>query len=282
MNDRRCKTALYLALRAARRPKRFLTDHKRRIAALRERCTWEAHQPALLSPPDEPEAALPDLPAREQPLHRLREVGTYGVSTAELLALVLRKPDLELAHRVLGAFNSLATLAHAAEEELIALPGVGPKTAAALRAALELGRRLTLEELQDPDQICGPADAGRLLLALLAHAEQEHFAVLYLNTRHHVTAKEILYKGSLNTSLVRVAEVFKGAIRRNCAAIIVAHNHPSGDPQPSPEDIALTRRLVQAGQLLEVQLLDHLVVGHTRYVSMRQRHLGFDDAPALL
>ena len=111
-----------------------------------------------------------------------------------------------------------------------------------------------------------------------AHKEQEHFVVLYLNTRNCVTNEEILYKGSLNTSLVRIAEVFRGAIRRNCASIIVAHNHPSGDPEPSPEDVNLTRRLVQAGKMLEVQVLDHLVIGtHHGFVSLHERGLGFED-----
>jgi DNA repair protein RadC len=106
--------------------------------------------------------------------------------------------------------------------------------------------------------------------------EYEHFVVLYLDTRNRVTSREILYKGSLNTSLVRIAEVFRGAVRRNCAALIVAHNHPSGDPNPSPEDVALTRRLVDAGKLLEVDVLDHLVIGQNRYVSLRERALGFE------
>ncbi len=102
--------------------------------------------------------------------------------------------------------------------------------------------------------------------------------VLYLDTRNRVVDQEVLYVGSLNTSLVRIAEVFRGAVRRNCAAVIVAHNHPSGDPNPSPEDVALTRRLVDAGKLLEVDVLDHLVIGQNRYVSLRERALGFEAA----
>ena len=219
----------------------------------------------------------PEVPERERPLNRLREVGAYGVSTTELLALVLRQEDLATAQQILGEFKSLANLVSATEEELTTVPGIGPKTAAALRAALELGRRLMSEAVQDETQIRSPEDAARILLPMLSYQEQENFTILYLNTRNHVVDKEILYRGSLNTSLVRIAEVFKGAVRRNCAAIIVAHNHPSGDPEPSPEDVALTRRLIQAGELLEVELLDHVVVGNTRYVSMRERKLGFTD-----
>src|SRR5690606_32309380 len=112
----------------------------------------------------------------------------------------------------------------------------------------------------------------------LGFQEQEHFTVLFLDTRNRVTDEETLYVGSLNTSLVRIAEVFRGAVRRNCAAVIVAHNHPSGDPTPSPEDVALTRRLVDAGKLLEIEVLDHLVIGNNRYVSLRERALGFESA----
>ena len=145
-------------------------------------------------------------------------------------------------------------------------------------AALELGRRLMAEAPEERYQIRAPGDAAHLLLPRLSHKEQENFAVLYLNTRNQVTDQEVLYKGSLNTSLVRVAEVFRGAVRRNCAAVIVAHNHPSGDPSPSPEDIALTRRLVDAGKLLEIDVLDHLVIGHNRYISLRECALGFEPA----
>ena len=127
-------------------------------------------------------------------------------------------------------------------------------------------------------QIRSPGDAANLLMPMIGHQEQEHFVVLYLDTRNRVLDREILYKGSLNTSLVRIAEVFRGAVRRNCAGIVVAHNHPSGDPNPSPEDIALTRRLVSAGKLLEIDMLDHVVVGQNRFVSLRERALGFEEA----
>jgi DNA repair protein RadC len=221
---------------------------------------------------------VPAIPEREQPLNRLREAGAYGVSAAELLSLVLRQPDLDTAHRLLRQFPTLGALAHATETELTALPGVGPSGAAALRAALELGRRVEQERAPQAVSIQNPGDAAAILLPFIGNQEHEHFAVLYLNTRNHVTAKEILYKGSLNTSLVRVGEVFKGAIRRNCAGVLVSHNHPSGDPSPSPEDIALTRRLVVAGQLLELDVVDHIIVARGRYTSLREQQLGFEEA----
>ena len=100
--------------------------------------------------------------------------------------------------------------------------------------------------------------------------------VLYLDTRNRVVDQETLYKGTLNASMVRIAEVFRGAVRRNCASIVVAHNHPSGDPSPSPEDIALTRKLVEAGKLMDVEVLDHVVVGRGQFVSLRERGMGFE------
>ena len=225
-----------------------------------------------------PPPSFPELPKREQPINRLREVGAYGVSNTELLALVLRQSDLEAAMHIRGQFPTLADLARASEEEITQIQGIGPQTAAALQAALELGRRLLNEALPNRRQIRSPEDAAQILLPLLAHKEQENFVVLYLNTRNIVTDEEILYKGSLNTSVVRTAEVFRGAIRRNCASLIVAHNHPSGDPDPSPEDIALTRRLIRAGKLLDLQVLDHLIVGHAHFASLRERGLGFEES----
>ncbi len=121
-----------------------------------------------------------------------------------------------------------------------------------------------------------PADVAQLLLAEMSHLEQEHFRVVFLDTRNQVLGTETIYIGSLNSSHIRVAEVFRDAIKRNCAAIIVAHNHPSGDPSPSPEDVSVTRELASAGELLDIELLDHLIIGQQRFVSLRERGLGFD------
>ena len=156
------------------------------------------------------------------------------------------------------------------------MEGIGPAQAARLQAALELGRRVVAEPLSDKVQIRAPSDASNALMAQLGHETQECFVVVYLDTRNRILEMETLYRGTLNCSLVRVTEVFQGAAVRHCAAIIVAHNHPSGDPDPSPEDIMLTRRLVEAGKILEVEVLDHLVIGQGRYVSLRERNLGFE------
>ncbi len=224
-----------------------------------------------------------EMPVEERPRERLAHAGPQALSTAELLAIILRvgvggENVLTMASRLLSQFGGLAGLARADFAQLAAEHGLGPAKTAQIQAALELGRRLMAESPEERWQIRAPSDAAHILMPLIGHKEQELFAVLFLDTRNRVTAREILYQGSLNTSLVRIAEVFRGAVRRNCAALIVAHNHPSGDPSPSPEDVALTRRLVEAGKMLEIDVLDHLVIGENRYVSLRERALGFETA----
>ncbi len=211
------------------------------------------------------------MPLRERPLARLSYVGSGGVSQTELLAILIGGPQqVEAAQAVVQRFGE--TLPHALIEELSVIPGIGNVTAARIQAALELGRRFAHAPNVDADQIRAPGDAAHLLLPAIGSEEQECFAVIYLDTRNRVLDQEILYRGTLNTALIRQAEVFRGAVRRNAAAVIVGHNHPSGDPSPSPEDRALTRNLLKAGKLLELELLDHLVVGKNRWVSLRQDH----------
>jgi len=224
-----------------------------------------------------------EMPQEERPRERMMHAGPQALSTAELLAIILRtgvggENVLTMASRLLAKYNGLGGMARAEFSQLAGEHGLGPAKSAQILAALELGRRLMAENPEERFQIRSPSDVANLLSSMLGHKEQEHFVVLYLDTRNRVLDQEILYKGSLNTSLVRIAEVFRGAVRRNCAAVIVAHNHPSGDPNPSPEDVALTRRLVEAGKLLEVDVLDHLVIGQNRYVSLRERALGFENA----
>ncbi len=224
-----------------------------------------------------------EMPPEERPRERLMRAGPQALSTAELLAIILRvgvggENVLTLAQRLLASFEGLAGLARAEFSQLASVRGLGIAKSAQILAALELGRRLMAENPGERWQIRAPSDAAHLLMPKLGFQEQEHFTVLFLDTRNRVIDQETLYVGSLNTSLVRIAEVFRSAVRRNCAAVIVAHNHPSGDPSPSPEDVALTRRLVDAGKLLEIEVLDHLVIGNNRYVSLRERALGFESA----
>jgi len=197
-----------------------------------------------------------------------------------LLAIILRtgvggENALALASRLLARYNGLSGLARASFAELQAEKGLGTAKTAQLKAALELGRRLLLASPEDRFIVRSPADVAQLLIAEMAHLEQEHFRALYLDTRNRLLGSDTLYVGSLNTSHIRVCEVFREAVKRNCAALIVAHNHPSGDPTPSPEDIEVTRQLVAAGNLLGIEVLDHLIVGQQRFVSLRERGLGF-------
>jgi DNA repair protein RadC len=220
------------------------------------------------------------LPEGERPRERLRDNGPQALSTAELLAIILRvgvegASVIDVARALLAEFGGLAGLMQADFATLCRVKGMGEAKVAQLKAALELGRRVLATSPEQRYQIRTPADAASLLMMDMAFLEQEHLRVLLLNTKNHVVGSPTIYKGSLNSSVVRVGEIFREAIRQNCAAIIVAHNHPSGDPTPSPEDIAVTCEIIQAGKLLDIDVLDHLVIGHNRYISLRERGLAF-------
>ncbi len=194
-------------------------------------------------------------------------------SYQELLTTVIGAPRAAiLAERILTRFPTAFDLGRAGAADLLAIPGVGPQTAAALRAACELARRAAAPHPAEP--IRSAADAAAILRPHLAHREQEYLYVLHLNTRNHLIGNPVeVYHGSLNTSLIRVGEVFRRAIQDNAAGIIVAHNHPSGDPAPSADDVAVTRAIREAGALLDIALLDHVVIGQDAHVSLRERGL---------
>jgi DNA repair protein RadC len=154
--------------------------------------------------------------------------------------------------------------------------GLGPAKASTIAAVFELGRRAALEGEVLRPRVNGPEDIARLLQPEMELLQQEEVRLLVLDTKHHVLAQSTLYRGSISGSPARVAEVFRDAIRRNASAIALAHNHPSGDPAPSREDVAFTANVVEAGELLDVRVLDHVVFGHGRFVSMRERRLGFE------
>jgi DNA repair protein RadC len=222
-----------------------------------------------------------EMPSSERPRERLLRYGAQALSTSELLAIILRTgtPNenvLRLSQRLLVRFGGLAGLARASATELIAEKALGPAKAAQLKASLELGRRLLVERPEERPQVRSPADAANLVMSEMSMLEQEHLVVLLLDTKNRVLTQSTVYKGSLNTSLIRVGELFREAIRANCASLIVIHNHPSGDPTPSPEDVAITRQIVQAGKLLDIEVLDHLIIGLQRFVSLKERGLGFD------
>ena len=223
---------------------------------------------------------ITDLSASERPRERLAELGPQALSNAELIAILLRvgvegENAVQMGQRLLQEFGNLNGLQRASVLEISKAHGMGLAKAAQIKAAIELGMRLRLEAPEERPAIHSPADAAALVQYEMAALPQEHLRVINLDTRNRVINIEKLYIGSLNASTVRVGEVFKPAIQRNAASIIVLHNHPSGDPAPSPEDVTLTRAIVQAGKLLDIEVLDHLVIGQGRWVSLKERGLGF-------
>jgi DNA repair protein RadC len=223
---------------------------------------------------------IADMHETERPRERLASVGPQALTNAELLAILLRvgvtgENAVQVGQRLLQTFGGLRGLHRAPFEELVNQHGIGAAKAAQIKAAIELGRRLTLEAPETRPTITNPADAAALLQYEMSALEQEHLRVLLLNTRNQVLDIVEVYRGSVNSSQVHIGEIFKAAIRRNAPAIIVAHNHPSGDPTPSPDDVAVTRALLQAGKLLDIEVLDHLIIGQGRWVSLKERGLGF-------
>jgi len=222
-----------------------------------------------------------ELPAQERPRERLKKYGAASLSNAELLAIILRtgaasESVLNLSAKLLARFGGLSGLAKAGFGELCMERGLAEAKAAQLKAALELGRRLLSTQPEERLAVRSPQDVANLLQAEMSLLEQEELRLVLLNTKNQVLAISQVYKGSVNTSLIRVSELFREAVRENCPALVVVHNHPSGDPTPSPEDIKITEQIVKAGKLLDIEVLDHLIIGHQRYVSLKERGLGFD------
>jgi DNA repair protein RadC len=222
-----------------------------------------------------------ELPAQERPRERLKKYGAASLSNAELLAIILRtgaasESVLNLSAKLLARFGGLSGLAKAGFGELCMERGLAEAKAAQLKAALELGRRLLSTQPEERLAVRSPEDVANLLQAEMSFLEQEELRLVLLNTKNQVLAISQVYKGSVNTSLIRVSELFREAVRENCPALVVVHNHPSGDPTPSPEDIKITEQIVKAGKLLDIEVLDHLIIGHQRYVSLKERGLGFD------
>jgi len=221
-----------------------------------------------------------ELPASERPRERLQHYGATALSNSELLAIILRtgvggESVLDLSKRLLVTYGGLAGLARASFGELAQQHGIGLAKTAQMLAAFELGKRLLIASPDERPQVTSPADAANLLMPEMELLEQEHLRTLLLDTKHHVLASPTVYVGNVNTSVIRVGELFREAVRLNCAALIVVHNHPSGDPTPSPDDVRVTEQVVQAGKLLDIEVLDHLIIGRQRYVSLKERGLGF-------
>ena len=221
-----------------------------------------------------------DLPVSERPRERLRDYGAPALSNAELIAIILRTGQrregvVALATRLLSSYRGIVGLARVSFSELCNEKGLGEAKAAQLKAALELGRRLSSTQPEERVVVRSPADIANLMLTEMGILEQEHLRVVLLNQRNQVLAVPEVYRGSVNTSLVRVAELFRQAVRQNCPAIVLVHNHPSGDPTPSADDIAMTKQAAEAGRLLDIEVLDHVIIGEGRYLSLKEQGLGF-------
>lgn len=216
---------------------------------------------------------LRELPAVYQPQTKAETEGVSSLTELELTALLVgstrRESALDIAGRVLSLVDKLP---RATIQELTSITGSRRK-ALRLAVALELGRRINAKASEDRQHVQTPEDAAAILMPRLQHLEQEHFLVLVLSTKNRILGIETAAIGGLNCINVQPREIFNIAVRHNAASVIVAHNHPSGDPSPSREDVALTKRLVQAGELLGIEVLDHIVIGDGKYISLKAEKL---------
>lgn len=224
---------------------------------------------------------LRELPAAERPRERLAQRGPAGLATVELIALLWGsgsrgRSALDLAEDALVRLDGLSGMARASDRELCEVPGVGSARAAQLAAAFELGRRLMADWPVGRWVVRSPADLADRLTLQMGGLEREELRVVLLNAKNVVLKVVTVYVGSVSSSLVRVGELYRDAVRLSASGIILVHNHPSGDPTPSPQDLHLTAEALAAGRLLDIELLDHLVIGHDAWVSLRDRGVMFD------
>lgn len=218
-----------------------------------------------------------DIEKSQRPRERLEKLGASALSDSELLAILLRvgmkgMSAVQIGQHLLFLFGGLEGLQRATIQELCSVDGVGAAKAVQIKAAIELGLRLGKIKPEERGMITSPQDVADQVQYKMVRLEQEELWVLLLDSRNHHLRTENLYRGSLNSSTVRPAEIYRAGIRHNAAGLIIVHNHPSGDPSPSPEDIHLTRMLVEAGQMLEMPILDHVVVGAKGFVSLKSLH----------
>jgi len=223
---------------------------------------------------------IKEMPSDERPQEKLKLRGAASLSNGELLAILLRtglpgETVVDVAQRLLATHGGLLGLSRVDYADLCKERGLGEVKAAKLKAAVELARRLQVERPDERARVSSPEDIAALVSSEMAALDQEELRVILLNTKNEVLRIVTVYRGSVNAAQIRVAEIFKEAIRHNAPSLVIIHNHPSGDPTPSGDDIAVTRELVQAGRLLDIEVLDHLVIGDGRHTSMRRKGLGF-------
>ncbi|MBU9721905.1 DNA repair protein RadC [Bacillus alkalicola] len=217
-----------------------------------------------------------DVPKSERPRERMVKEGPQSLSNQELIALLLgsgtkSESVINLSAKVIKHFDGLKLLKDASIKELQDIRGIGEAKAVILKAALELGRRVQQSTFEDRYTIRSPEDVANYMMEEMRHLTQEHFVCLYLNTKNHVIHKQTIFIGSLNASIVHPREVFKEAFRYSAASIVCLHNHPSGDVSPSHEDMEVTKRLVECGKMMGIDLLDHVIIGEHRFCSLKEK-----------
>lgn len=219
--------------------------------------------------------SIKEYPENVRPREKLLALGPEALSDQELLAILLRtgvheKSALDMAQDLLKG-GGLTALVQVSTEELEGQKGIGLAKAAQIKAALELARRLARQSLGPRPVIKSPQDAAQLLMGEMSNLDREHFRVINLNTKNQVIAVDTVSIGNLSASLVHPREVFKLPIKRSAASLILVHNHPSGDISPSKEDLKVTQRLIEAGSILGVDVVDHLIFGYNKFLSMREK-----------
>lgn len=219
-----------------------------------------------------------DMPKQERPRERLRRLGPDALSSQELLALIIgrgiaKRSVLDIAHELMRTFGSVHGMSKATLEELSAIKGIGIAKAAQIKAAFELANRKDLEIDMSPFTVNSPQTLVKAIRATIQDKAKEHFKLVLLNTRNRVIGIVPISVGTLNASLVHPREVFKEAIHGNAASVILVHNHPSNDPEPSDEDIQLTRRMIKVGHIMGIEVLDHIIITKNNFLSLKARGL---------
>ncbi|PZX07086.1 DNA replication and repair protein RadC [Psychrobacillus insolitus] len=223
-----------------------------------------------------PGLMMKDVHIADRPRERLIRQGAESLSNQELIAILLgsgtkQESVLHLANRVLTFFEQIHELKNATIEEIMSVKGIGKAKAVQLLAAVELGRRLSQQQTEEKYTIRSPQDAASYLMPDMTSLKQEHFVVLFLNVKNQVLHKQTIFIGSLNASIVHPREIFREAVKRSAASIICAHNHPSGNPSPSSEDIDVTKRLIESGLIMGIELLDHVIIGDHKFISLKEK-----------
>ena len=218
---------------------------------------------------------IKDLPITERPRERLLEQGASSLSNAELIAILIRAGSLEksaiaIGQELISQYQNLRSLARASIEDLCKTKGIGKTKAVQIYAAFELARRLTAFSESDPPSISSPEQVVKYLIDDMALLEREELRVVILNTKNQILAIPTVTTGTLNSNISHPREIFRKAIQKNASSIIMVHNHPSGDPTPSNEDISLTKRYFEAGKIIGIELWDHIIIGNRRFVSLRE------------